>query len=495
MSFDSDNNEASLQEQQIAALEQLFSPDGKGGKRESGLTLRDFALHLERNSIPIPGRRGTKPGAFYAHFNRITEGKCHPVHLEATVELIADFFYQKNELEVAKDLRKLISNQDGEGENRVCIQGNELLRYVAKPEENPSLVDDWHFSTMHGESDLYRASTVVFIAEHLPSLDIVKSPLPILDLAIAMSRVAITYGDYSVTRRICEALLKPYGVYRTPKINLVHFFDADRLRVEAESFVEGPDQVKKFMNDYKIVINRLDLCANLSLGEMNTLVLRRDDVLLRTMARLVFASAVPYSETDPTVLAKARFHLKIADAFDRFKGSLFKASQDAAFDVASVKPLHPKEDAELPFIFYDTYVRALAIVKNSYVDAIELYDSLNLRVYHDDVEFKKMGRRHGKSPHVNKVKQYRMRTTEAMIGCWAVHQMLASATKDKPADFVRIIELLELSKVSTLKLLETANSDSMQHARNLVGLISIFMAPLDSRLKRILKAAGAKSNT
>lgn len=465
-------------------LEEIFFPRRLGGRqsRTDSLSVVAFAEYLESQRTYLPGKRSRKYNSVREHLNKLMEKTSSDKFLFETLEVVHGFLIFKKRIDLSSKAETILVEKGGERDSalkqRLCLKGGVLLAYVADPTSYAHLRDDWRIMTMHGEDDLFRFSCAVFISEWLDSIDVHTSAPEVLNLAVDMSRVAFTYGDYVLAKRICAKIIHSPNVWEYSGPNLMSLFDAHRLYAEAVSFSRITDGLVAFHHSYEDVTRRLNNCRFLSEEQREALEIRHDDVLIRTMVRLSLANSVRELASDQE-LGRVFRGLSVPVILERLKERLYTESKISG-------ELIPRDDPNLRFIFFDTYVRALAVLRGEVKEATERLTAIKAKHFNEEYQYEECFRRHGRTPPPDMVKVYRLRTTEAMIRCYRVKRMIDA---DEVQAKVQVIRRLAASaKESIALVLAPTDHATMQHTRNLAALLGEFLSSQESRLlDRVMK--------
>jgi hypothetical protein len=475
------NNSRDLAYRARNLLTQLFFPKLLPGQREKdrSIKLTTFVEYLQKHNLLLPGRRSREYNPVRSHLLRLIHESDDDYLLFETLELVLGFLVFMDHRDLSLRVEDILYTGGGEKsaykKKKLCLKGGSLLEYVGDPSSYAYLRDDWRIMTMHGEDDLFRLSCAVFISEWLDSIDVHTSAPEVLSLAVDMSRVAFTYGDYNLAKRICSKIIFSPSAWHYSGPNLMSLFDAHRLHAEAVSFSRVSDGLIAFTSYYENVARRLKESRHLTEDQRSELEIRYDDVLLRTLVRLSLVNSVGALDSSQN-LESALKSFEVPLALKRLESRLYSISKSSG-------SLAPKDDANLRFIFYDTYVRALAVLVGKPEEATKRLNEVKARHFREEHQYEECFRRHGRTPPQDMVKEYRLKTTDAMIRCYRVRRMVTSPEARDNVDSIR--RHAALAKATVAKILAPTEHSTMQHTRNLASLLSEYLYRLNDLLLKV----------
>ena len=469
-------------------LRRLFRepPPGSARRSRSGLTVVRFAQYLNSTNQKLPGRDSVEDEQVRRHIDDGITQNWSIVKSAETISLVVRFYEDRGDHSSAGRLRSLVAASVEASPwfpfRHVVLLGDEHLRCAADPySASEDTVQEWRIRCMYGDVDLYRASLSIFVSRHLPALDVRTTEARLLELAIHLARVCITYGDYAYAKRICHRIIHDYGSNGHPEVNLTHFFDAERLHAEASSFVRLENQLPEFVVLYGRLQARLELCRGALGDDYRRHRLDYLDVLIRTITRLEFISSGSplqgnYELADDT--REAIEKLNVQRELNALERRLLGWSKTSGTDHNVRRPNSNTDDFiradHIRYVYCDTYIRGLAVLRDDPVLAYIFSRKLSGRVFRGERVFQDVYDRLGMSREGgDPIRHYRRQTTRAMIHCQEASRLV------RDGDRAAARREAEAAKHCIRRMIDRLTDDGMYHTRHLVSLITVKLASLE----------------
>ncbi len=138
------------------------------------------------------------------------------------------------------------------------ILESDLLRFVADPEKPELRESEQALLAVcyNGVTDIYRSALTIFRHNHLPLLS-ARSPEPVVQLALLMARVCVTYGEYDYARQISVAVRDGFGK-DLDRAQLMSCLAADRVHASAKSHLYFKKRRSEIYTEHHYATGRID---------------------------------------------------------------------------------------------------------------------------------------------------------------------------------------------------------------------------------------------